>query len=56
MAKKKKNRAKQETLCTSLQYYQDEQKQERRQDECSEGVGNHRGRLLLWFPKQVLQR
>lgn len=32
-----------------LRSYQDEQQQEGRQDKCSEGVGNHRGRLLLWF-------
>lgn len=39
-----------------LQHYQDEQKQERRQDKCSEGVRDHSWRLLLWFPEQVLQK
>ena len=39
-----------------FEYYQDEQEQEGRQDECGEGVGNHSGRLLLWFPEQVLRR
>lgn len=34
-----------------LQRYQDEEEQERRQDECGEGVGDHRRRLLLRFPE-----
>lgn len=34
-----------------LQSYQDEEEQERRQDECGEGVGDHRRWLLLRFPE-----
>lgn len=37
-------------------YYQNEQQQEGRQDECSEGVGNHCGGLLLRFPEQMLHK
>lgn len=36
-------------------YYQNEQQQEGRQDECGESVGNHRGGLLLRLPEQMLR-
>lgn len=39
-----------------FQHYQNEQKQEGRQDESCEGVGHHSGRLFFWFPEQMLNR